>query len=818
MRAVTVALTAAMCIAAADPNPLQARRAQTHAAPRVATVSPHQAVLQQYCISCHNDKLKTGGLTLDAVDLTRVDLHGEVLEKIVRKLRSGQMPPEGRPRPDSATLDDFVATLEAALDRAALATPRPGRVGPRRLNRTEYVNVIHDWLALDINGAEMLPSDMAGFGFDNNADALTITPGLMARYMSAATKISRMAVGSASNRPATKVYKVPFGSLQNARMGEDLPFGTRGGLAVRHTFPLDGEYVFKLRLKRDPTVQTILGIEEDEYRIELRLDHTLVNTFRIGGQVKGPDPGTLVAPTDDDIEGQRVHAYRMTADNELEFRAVVTSGSRLVSAAFSDLLPSALESGSRRRDSGPGLDSIQISGPFSGRAPEDTPSRRRIFVCRPTSGRDEESCARRVISTLARRAYRRPATEQDFKLLLDVFRAGRTEADFDTGIELVLEAILSSPKFLIRFEPEANGSQAEAPARSGDLELASRLSFFLWRSIPDDELIDVAARGKLRDAAVLVRQVTRMLTHRRATRFMHDFVEQWLQVRNIYQHEPDARLFGGFDPTLRDAMVRETKLFFESQVREDRPVQDLLRADYTYLNEALARHYGINGVYGSHFRRVQLNDDRRFGLLGQASMLTVTSYADRTSVVLRGKWVLDNLLGDPPPPPPPGVPPLKENTPGAKPAALRERMEQHRRNVVCSSCHVRMDPLGFALENFDAVGRWRATDAGAEINSTVVLSGKTVATPSEFRQALLEEGRGAFVRTVIEKLLIYALGRGLEYSDAPAVRQLARDVARDDYRWSSLVLGIVNSRPFQMRQMTNVPVTIAAKKTIARVP
>src|SRR5262245_13279887 len=442
----TVPIVVLLCIAMVGPNALQARHPQTVDARQAPSGSLDQALLKRYCISCHNDKLKTSGLTLEPVDVTRVQDHAEVLEKVLQKVRMGQMPPAGRPRPDDTELRRFVSGLEGALDRAAVGTPNPGRVAPRRLNRAEYVHVIRDWLALDINGEELLPTDLAGFGFDNNADALTITPGLMARYMSAATKISRMAVGSRSNRPGTQVYHVPLGALQNARMGEDLPFATRGGLAARHTFPLDGEYTFKLRLTRDPTVLTILGIEEDEHQIELRVDHALVKQFHIGGQVKGQDPGTLVAPTDDDVAGRQIHDYRMTADKDLEFRTPVKAGTRLVAAAFTDRLPSALEASGRRSGS-VGLDTLQISGPFDGRVPADTPSRQRIFVCTPTGSRAEEPCARTIIDRLVRRAYRRPATEQEIKSLLDVYRGGRDDSgDFDAGIELVLEALLSSPK------------------------------------------------------------------------------------------------------------------------------------------------------------------------------------------------------------------------------------------------------------------------------------------------------------------------------------------------------------------------------------
>ena len=762
-----------------------------------------RSLLDKYCVTCHNEKLKTGGLALDSIDVKNVRGNAEVLEKIVRKLRSQQMPPEGRPRPDEVTLDKFTETVETALDQAAQIAPDPGQVAAHRLNRAEYVNVIRDLLALDIDGTELLPSDMAGFGFDNNADVLKVTPGLLARYMSAATKISRLALASPDNRPMTRLYKVEVGTVQNARMSEDMPFATHGGLAVHHTFPLDGEYVFRMRLKRNATVGTIEGIEEDASQIELRIDHALVRRFRLGGEFKGPDPGVLIAVPEDDIEGAQVHNYRLNADKQLEIRVTVKAGTRLVAAAFTDSLPSPLQVGRRRvgviEDSDIGIETLEISGPFNPKTPEETPSRRQIFVCRPENVRDEDPCARKTITTLAGRAYRRPVQSADIDPLLSIYKEGRSETDFDGGIERALEALLSSPKFLIRIERAKSDAAPGGLYRLSDLELASRLSFFLWRSIPDNELLEIAARGKLKDPTILTNQVRRMLADRRATRFMDDFSNQWLQVRNIHSQEPDRVLFPDFNPTLREAMARETELFFESQVRDDRPISELLSANYTYLNERLARHYGINNVYGSHFRRVTLTDDRRFGLLGQASILTVSSYAHRTSVVLRGKWILENLLGTPPPPPPPNVPPLKENDAGSKPVALRERMEEHRKNTVCASCHSRMDPLGFALEHYDAIGKWRENDQGAEINSTITWSGRTVDSPKAFREALVSR-KDEFIRTVTEKLLTYALGRGVNYADAPTVRRIARNLAKNDYRWSALLVGIVTSTPFQARR------------------
>ena len=756
-------------------------------------LAPSRALLDRYCVTCHNERLQTAELMLDRVDLAQVAANAEVLEKVVHKLRSGQMPPEGRSRPDDAVIDAVATSLESALDRAAADRPNPGRVASRRLNRLEYVNAIEDLLGLEVNGAELLPSDMAGFGFDNNADVLAITPALLARYITAATKISRAAVGSPDNRPLMQVYQVGF-ERRDTRAGEEMPFATHGGVAVRHHFPLDGDYVFAIRLKRNDTIETIDGIAETEHQIEVRIDHALVKRFAIGGKFPGPDPGQLIAVPEDDIEGQRLHEYRMTADHELEIRMPVQAGTRLLSVAFTDSAPSPHPSGGGL----PGIDKLYVSGPFDGTVPTDTPSRARIFTCRPSSEPDQAACAREIITALARRAYRRPVTAADVDPLLGIYREGRRDRDFEAGIERALEALLSMPKFLMRVERQPVDTRPGAVYRVSDIELASRLSFFLWKSIPDDALLDIAERGALSDPATLARQVRRMLVDPRATRFMDDFVGQWLQTRNIFSQDPDGALFAGFNDTLRSAMVRETELFFRSQVQEDRPIRELLRADYTFLNEQLARHYGIDDLYGSRFRRVSWTDDRRHGLLGHASLLTVTSYANRTSVVLRGKWVLENLLGAPPPPPPPNVPPLAESD-RQQPTSLRERMEQHRASPVCASCHARMDPLGFALEHFDAIGRWRENDGGAQINATITWKGDTIDSPRAFREALLASG-DEFIRTVTEKLMTYALGRGVDYYDAPTIRRIVRDLARDEYHWSSLVLGIVASEAFQMRR------------------
>ena len=807
----TFVLALTLAVAGAQ-QPASAQSPAPGAAPAAASVAagePSRALLDRYCVTCHNERLKTAGLALDAVDVGQPAAHAEVLEKVVRKLRSGQMPPEGRPRPDAAAVDTFLTALETALDRESETTPNPGRVASRRLNRVEYVNAIKDLLALEVNGAELLPSDMAGFGFDNNADVLSMTPSLMTRYIAAATKVSRAAIGSPDNRPVMQVYTLGF-EERDVRVNEDMPFSTIGGLSERHMFPLDGEYVFAVRLKRNATVETIEGIEEDGHEIELRVDHELIRRWPIGGQFAGPDPGVLIAVPEDDAAGQRLHEYRMTADDALEIRLPIEAGQRLVSVAFTDSAPSP--HGLRGK---PGIDRLFISGPFNGTVPDETPSRQAIFTCLPSSNAaeaEQEACAREIISTLARRAYRRPVTEIDVDPLVAVYRDGRTERDFDFGIELALEALLSMPEFLMRIYQEPVDLTPGEPYRLNDLELATRLSFFLWRSIPDDALIDLAAAGRLSDPEVLPAQIRRMLVDDRATRFMNDFVGQWLQIRNINEQAPDGALFAQFNDTLRKAMVQETQLFFESQVREDRPIQELLTANYSFLNEQLARHYGVDDIYGSRFRRVELADDRRHGLLGQASLLTVTSYANRTSVVLRGKWVLETLLGAPPPPPPPNVPPLEEDEAGAAPTSLREKMEQHRRNPVCATCHTEMDQLGFAMEHFNAIGQWRETDRGAEIDATIDWAGRTIENPRAFREALVAKG-DEFERTVVEKLLTYALGRGVDYYDAPTIRRIVRDVADADYRWSAIIEGVVRSMPFQMRRPadpTDMPATTAA--------
>ena len=760
-----------------------------------------RALLDRYCVTCHNERLRTGGLLLDAADVDRVDLHRETFEKVVRKLRSGQMPPQGRPRPDATAVRAFVTALEAELDRIGAAAPNPGRVASHRLNRTEYVNVVRDLLALEIDGASLLPGDMAGFGFDNNAQVLGMTPALMDRYITAATKVSRLALGTPENRPLRQVYRLPMTTRQDARMNEGTPFASRGGLAVRHTFPLDGTYLFRVRLQRD-IGDTIRGsIATREYEIDLRIDHALVERLTVGGRFRGQRTkyvgGVGIAPPEDDLVARQIAFYNQTADEHLDVRLPVKGGTRLVSVTFANVAPTAV--GGIGDGLVPGLGTLEIVGPFDGRTPTDTPSRERVFVCRPDGPADEEPCAQDILRTLTRRAYRRPVTPVDLDPLLAIYEAGREAGDFETGIAQALEALLSMPAFLLRAEAEPSGAAVGTIFPVTDVELASRLSFFLWRSMPDDELLALAERNRLSEPGELARQTRRMLSDRRASRWMRDFLGQWLQVRNLESMVPDPVVFPGFDDTLRDALRTETELFFESQVRADRSLLDLLRADYTFINARLADHYGIPDVYGSHFRRMRVGDRARRGLLGHGSVLTATSYANRTSVVLRGKWVLETLLGAPPPAPPPNVPPLPAGDGQSAPTSLREKMEQHRANPVCASCHANLDPLGFALENFDAVGRWRDTDGGAPIDASIAWQGVPVDGPAAFRDALLEQSEEEIVRTVTEKLLTFALRRGLTHFDAPVVRAIVRAAARDDYRWSSLVLGIVASAPFQQQ-------------------
>jgi Protein of unknown function (DUF1592)/Protein of unknown function (DUF1588)/Protein of unknown function (DUF1585)/Protein of unknown function (DUF1587)/Protein of unknown function (DUF1595) len=755
-----------------------------------ASVSPHRALLTRYCVSCHNDRLKSGGLALDKIDVDRVAEHPEVWERVVRKLRARAMPPAqaGRSRPDEASYDAFTSYLETALDRAPADPGRPDTF--HRLNRTEYQNAVRDLLALDVDAAPLLPADDASHGFDNvNVGALS--PTLLDRYLAAAQKVSRLAIGGPVRSPGALTVVLPADLTQDDRF-EDLPYGTRGGTTFRHIFPLNADYTFQVRLTRDRN-ENFEGLSEPQ-DVELALDGARLKVFPIAArQARGQEDPERDAP----------------ADAGMILTVPVTAGPHVVSVAF--IKKASVLSESARQPfkadyngrNQAAIFSVSVAGPFNAIGPGDTPSRRRIFECRPATPADEPACAKTIVTTLARRAYRRSATSEDVPELLKFYKEGRADGgSFESGIELVVRAVLASPEFLFRIERDPAGVAPNTVYRLSDTALASRLSFFLWSSMPDEALLDLAVREKLSNPAILEQQVRRMLADPRSETLVTNFADQWLYLRNLRASNPDVRLFPDFDDNMRQAFRRETELFFESVKNEDRSVLDLLRANYTFVNERLARHYGIPRVYGSHFRRVELPaDGPRGGLLGQASVLTVTSYGNRTSPVQRGKWVLDNLMGMPPPPPPPGVPPLKDAAAAGKVLSMRERMEEHRANPACASCHRIMDPIGLATENFDAVGRWRVkSESGEAVDASGGLpDGSTFDGVAGLKKALLARPE-IFVSTMTGKLMTYALGRGLDYYDEPAIRAILRDSRADDYKFSSIVLGIVNSTPFRMRR------------------
>ncbi len=756
-----------------------------------------QAVLNKYCVTCHSDKLRTGGLSLQSADLTNVAGSAEAWEKVIRKLRAGAMPPQGVPHPDAAAVNELASFLETSIDRAAAAKPNPGHAAMHRLNRAEYANAIHDLLALDVDATALLPPDDESSGFDNIADVLRMSPSLMERYLSASWNISRQAVGNMNIAPATTTYRVRPDLSQDQHI-EGLPLGTRGGILVHHDAPLDAEYVIKLRLWRN-TFDLMRGME-DAHQIEISVDGNQVRLVTAGGHDEflkmTANPGSFGA----DLDKQLTVRLPLKAGPH-----VITASTILRShAEKDDLIKPFLRTTIDGLDimGDPSVDRLTIEGPLNPTGPGHTPSRAKIFICTPSSAKDELPCARKIIAALLRRAYRRPLNDSDLETPLSFYQRRRNaNGNFETGIESALQFILSSPEFLFRFEPDPKDVAVDAAYQLGDVALASRLSFFLWSSPPDDELLNLAAQGKLHEHAVLEQQVRRMLADDRADALVDNFAEQWLFLRNLKNSSPDPQIFPDFDDNLRQAMRQETKLFFQSIVRQDHSVMDLLNADYTFVNERLARHYGIPNVYGSQFRRVTLTSEDRRGLLGQGSILTVTSYPNRTSPVQRGKWILTNLLGIPPTPPPPNVPALKENGDG-KPLSLRERMEQHRADAVCAGCHKVMDPIGFALENFDAVGQWRTMDDGSPIDpSGSLYNGTKVDGPVALRN-MLASHPDVFVGVMTEKLLTYALGRGVQYYDMPAVRKIVQTAGAHDFRFSSLVLGAVESVPFEMKIKT----------------
>ena len=762
----------------------------------VASHSPLAGFVARHCTTCHNERARTAGLSLEAIDAADIATNAEVWEKVVHKLRTEQMPPGGRPQPSRAEREATVASLVTALDRAAERRPSTTRTGAHRLNRTEYANAIRDLLSVEVDTKALLLPDEADEGFDNVAASLALSPAHLERYLAAARHISRLAIGDASmaDAPATTTYKVPKLLEQDVRVSDDLPFGSRGGLAVRHHFPRDGEYAFRVRLRRQ-VYDYIIGMGHAQ-QLDLRIDGVRVKRFTVGGEAKGtPGPltwnGEIVGDTSWEL-------YMHAADDGLEVRTRVTAGPHLVSASFVDSpwelegvtqpLPVDFGRGSDEQYDGyAAVDALTVHGPYDAGSPGDTPSRRRVFVCRPAAPADESACATRILSTLASRAYRRPATSDQLQTLMAFYQRARDDRGFEGGIQAAIERMLVSFNFLFRIDGHPQ------------FDLASRLSFLLWSSIPDERLLDLARRDQLTNPTVLTSEVRRMLQDPRSRALVESFASQWLGLRKAASALPDPNVFPEFDENLRAAFIEETTRFIASQVREDRSIVDLIRADYSFLNERLAEHYGVGHVSGERFRRVTFSDGVRGGLLGQGGLLMVTSYPDRTAPVLRGVWILDSLLGMPPPPPPPNIPDLTPTDATGRLLSMREQMEVHRQNPACAVCHVRMDPLGFAMENFDAIGRYRTRSAGMAVDATAVFADGTPLEGVRGVRAFVLKHRDSYVHTFVEKLMTYALGRRVDYRDQPAIRKVVRDAAASDYRWSSLILGIVNSAPFQQR-------------------
>jgi mono/diheme cytochrome c family protein len=813
------------------------------------------AFLKQYCVTCHSQKLKTGGLSLETIDLRDVSRNGEILEKVVLKLGSGAMPPSGARRPDKATREAFLASLETSLDRASAAHPNPGRpMMLHRLNRMEYLNSVRDLVAVELNpdDASLLPADDKSYGFDNNGDVLGLSPLLLERYLSIARRVTTAALGPASLAPNVYTRRISYETPQTKWI-DGLPFGTRGGTAFSYRFPTDGEYSIKIKLQR--RYDRIIGIDRyvggsdvqekpKRERIEIALDGKPVALFAVGMDQTIREP--LDVPSDrflpmngipgDEPIKELTKAEELTrgqdADAALEVRLPVKAGERQISAAFLARfvpVPSQVNEEFISGTGGParpmGVDSVIVSGPFTTKAVAgagDSASRRQVFTCWPGRAQEELPCAKTILGRLAHRAYRRPVSDLEIEDLLAAYQEGRKDADFEAGIGMGLRRMLMDPAFLFRVERDPAGIAPETAYRITDIELASRLSFFLWSSIPDDQLLALAEHGKLRDPAILQVQVRRMLADARAKSLVTNFAAEWLSLRVVEGVRPDPIIFTEFDDNLRLAFERETNLLLENVLLGDRSVLELLNANYTFVNERLARHYGIPDVYGDQFRRVTVTDGIRGGLLGQGSILTLTSYPTRTSPVVRGKWILETLLGSPPPPPPPDVPALPEAEGAGKVLTMRERLSEHRKNPACASCHARMDPLGFALENFDATGKWRTVESTGPadksrnpIDASGQLADGTTFDGAKGLRAVLLEHSGEFVYRMTERLLTYALGRGSEWYDAPAIRAAVNEAKKDDYRFSSLLMGIVQSPPFQMRLSQNVDAQVQSPKPVA---
>ncbi|HWE50244.1 MAG TPA: DUF1592 domain-containing protein [Bryobacteraceae bacterium] len=818
---------------AQDPKP----HAQSHA---TDAAGEQRAFLKQYCVTCHSDKLHTAGLSLESINLSDLRQSGESLEKVVRQLRSSAMPPPSMPKPAKAKLETFVSSVETSLDETAAAHPNPGRpMMLHRLNRTEYLNTVHDVFRADLNSrdASLLPADDTSFGFDNNGDVLGLSPLLLERYLSVADRVTTSALGMTSIvEPDVYLHRVDFSTPQQ-RWIEGQPFGTRGGTVFSYRFPVDGEYTFKVKLQRVGNTGA-QGNDRKPQHLEFSLDGTRVGLFSIS------TAKTEKLPVDTTIA--QLRALSQTAersggpgrgsggaggngdmpDANLEVRTFVKAGERSVSVAFLsriEPIPDTLQQPLASGQGGPpkllGVDAVTVAGPFNAKGNGDTPSRRFILTCKPAAPEEESACAKKILEPLAHHAYRHPVTGGEMDKLLTAYGDGRKGANFEAGIAAGMRRMLMDPAFLFRVERDPVTATANTAYRIDDLELASRLSYFLWSSAPDDALLAVAEAGKLKDPAVLQGQVRRMLADPRAKNLVTNFGAQWLQLGVAEGVHPDPVIFTDFDGNLRQSFIKETELLLQSVLLGNQSVLELLNAKYTFVNERLARHYGIPNIYGDQFRRVEVNDGIRGGLLGQGSILTATSYPNRTSPVLRGKWILETILGTPPPPPPPNVPALPEAGEGKKVLSVRERLSEHRANPACASCHVRMDPLGFALENFDATGRWRTEEANGPsdllphpIDADAELPDGTKFDGVSGLKKILNDRSDLFVYTMTEKLLTFALGRGAEWYDAPVIRTALRDAKKDNYRFDALVASIVSSRPFQMR-MSQLPEDAAQQHT-----
>jgi len=819
MWAAAIALAAVVCVQAqsrAHSDPFGSGRPEYGGELPLTSRAELKPLLQRYCFACHSQQTKAADLTLDTVDPATPTGDAQVWEKVIRRLRARTMPPLGSPRPDAGTYDKLAEWLEQSLDAQAASHPNPGHAPViHRLNRAEYVNAIRDLLTIDIDEG-LLPADDSGYGFDNIADVLSVSPMLMERYLSIASTVSRIAIGDPSIKPATETFAVGKYVRQSERLSESQPFASRGGLVIHHYFPVDGEYIVKIFFDRIYDDSRLRGFAEPN-QLEVRLNGVKIKGLTVGGPPSTADAGSEAVASDNVLRG--------VDTDGLEVRFPVKAGSTDVAVTF--VKRATAPEGMLRPQypitsyeyaadiAGPaGIRKVELRGPYNVTGPGNSPSRQRLFVCQPSASESEAACARQILGSLARRAYRRPVFDADLRPPLDLFKQTRVRDTFDVSIAAAVRLILASPHFLFRIEPDHARTNPDEPYRISDVELASRLSFFLWSSIPDDLLLDVAVKGQLSKPEVLARQVTRMLSDRRASALVKNFAGQWLYLRNIALLPVDPSAFPDFDDNVRAGFTRELELFLDSQIREDHGIPELLTADYTYLNERLARHYGIAGVYGDHYRRVTLTDDYRKGLLGKGGLLMVTSYSNRTSPVKRGRFLLDNFLGAPPPPAPPNVPALQSVAASNTPLTMRERMEAHRSNPRCASCHLVMDPLGFALENFDAVGRWRTSEGNALIDASGILADGTAVDGLAGLRAAVLSRRDQFAQTVIEKLLTYALGRGAEFYDGPAVRQILRNAAPADYRWSAVILGIVRSAPFQLRMPrdSNLPALTASSR------